>query len=123
MTHRYLKEHKLLAVPFDKGIGMCLMSTESYNRKLDDILKLPQFKKLEPKRKNEKHPVLKEEGRVVNFLKDLKSKNKISEELYATTKLGSKLLIGSVMLKNAVLMHPQVPSQRILRKSILMRKT
>ena len=99
------------------------MSTESYNSKLNDILKLPQFKKLEPKRKNEKHPVLKEEGRVVNFLKDLKSKNKISEELYATTKLGSKLLIGSVMLKNAVLMHPQVPSQRILRKSILMRKT
>ena len=45
MTKKYLKEHDLLAVPFDKGIGICLMKCQSYENKLMDILKLKQFKK------------------------------------------------------------------------------
>jgi len=78
MTRRYLKEYGLVAVPFDEGIGICLMTIAAYNTKLEEILKLPQFEKLQPKRKNEKQPVLKEEERIVNVLKELKNKKKIS---------------------------------------------
>ena len=51
LTKRYLKDHSLLAVPFDKGVGICLMKCETYKNKLNDILKLDQFVKLEKPRK------------------------------------------------------------------------
>ena len=50
-TKRYLKEKNLVAVPFDKGIGICLMKKEDYHSKLDQILCLPQFEKLTKPRK------------------------------------------------------------------------
>ena len=56
-TKRYLKEKSLLAVPFDKGVGICVMKRQAYEDKLSSILQLPQFEKLEQTRKNEKHPV------------------------------------------------------------------
>ena len=46
MTQRYLKQNDLLAVPFDKGVGICLMKRDTYQRKMDDILSLDQFEKL-----------------------------------------------------------------------------
>ena len=61
LTKKYLKEQNLPAVPFDKGVGICLMNAEKYNNKMDSLLQLPQFEKMEKKRKNAKHPVLKEE--------------------------------------------------------------
>ena len=82
MARRYLKENEILAVPFDKGIGICLMKTEVYSNKLDDIIKLPQFEKEVQKRKNEKIPVLKEEEKVTNMLKKLKQQEKISNTLF-----------------------------------------
>ena len=30
-TKTFLKENKFLAVPFDKGVGICLMSVETYH--------------------------------------------------------------------------------------------
>ena len=48
MTKRYPKENDLLAVPYDKGTGICVMKRESYNEKMCDILELPQFKKYLP---------------------------------------------------------------------------
>ena len=56
----------------------------TYNNKMETIIKLPQFEKMEKKRKNEKHPVLKEEERIGNVLKALKEEGKIDEELYQT---------------------------------------
>ena len=85
-TKRYLKENDLLAVPFDKGIGICLMKREDYQKKLDDILKLPQFKKVKKKRKNAKHPVLAEEERIVDILKKLRDEGKIEQSLYKKLK-------------------------------------
>ena len=41
MTCRYLKENKLVAIPFDKVIGVCLMTVDTYNNKLKDIINLP----------------------------------------------------------------------------------
>ena len=61
MILRYLKENDLVAVPFDKGIGICLRKSNVYKEKLDTIINLPQFEKHVKTRKNEKHPILKKE--------------------------------------------------------------
>ena len=82
LTQKFLKTHDLVAVPFDKGIGFCIMPKSTYEQKLNPIIDLPQFQKIDPKRKNAKHPVLKEEERVVNVLNDLKKNGHISEKLY-----------------------------------------
>ena len=55
-TKRYLKERDLLAVPFDKVVGICLMKREAYEEKLSAIPQLKQFEKITPSRKNAKHP-------------------------------------------------------------------
>ena len=81
-TKRYSKEKELLAVPFDKGVGICLMKKGDYETKLDAILQLPQFEKVETKRKNAKHPVRTEEERVKGKLKELLEQNRISKDIY-----------------------------------------
>ena len=86
MTKRYLKDNNLLAVPFDKGVGICLMKKEDYCSKLNDILRLPQFQKVEKGRKNEKNPLLKEEERIVETLKTLRDDGKIEKSLYKKLK-------------------------------------
>ena len=82
MTQKYLKTHNLLAVPFDKGVGICVMKVSDYKQKMDSIIQLPQFQKFEQKRKNAKHPVFKEEERIQNILQDMKDNGSISETLY-----------------------------------------
>ncbi len=72
MTKDFLKRNELLAVPFDKGIGFCVMPVTSYKNKLQPILNLDQFEQYVNTRKNAKNPVLKEEERIVETLKTLK---------------------------------------------------
>ena len=84
LTQNYLKDRDLLAIPFDKGVGICLMPKETYHEKMNSIINLPQFEKFGNKRKNAKHPVLKEEERVCKILKDLKDDGLIDGELYET---------------------------------------
>ena len=86
MTKRYLKENNLLAVPFDKGTGICIMKKETYCNKLKDILNLDQFEKVIPKRKNAKDAILKEEERINTTLDDLRTNNKISDSLLQKVK-------------------------------------
>ena len=81
MTSKYLKENDLVAVPFDKGVGICIMKRSTYNEKLDAILQLPQFEKHHKPRKNAKHPVLKEQERVVDILKELRDAGSIELSL------------------------------------------
>ena len=91
MTKKYLKENNLLAIPFDKGIGICIMKKEMYESKLDAIINLPQFEEVVSTRKNAKHPMVKEEERVVTTLQRLRDNESISEELYGKLKpLGSQ---------------------------------
>ena len=91
MTKKYLKDHDLLAVPFDKGIGICLMKKDMYHSKMDNIINLPQFEKVTKVRKNQKHPLLKEEERVQNTLKKLLEEEKIGKVLYDRMKpMGSQ---------------------------------
>ena len=82
LTKKYLKQNELLAVPFDKGVGICVMKEKLYQNKMMDIIKLPQFQKIYKTRKNQKHPVLKEEERIQTALKDLLEKGKIDQVLY-----------------------------------------
>ena len=79
MTKKYLKDNNLLAVPFDKGIGIVVMKEEAYHSKLDAILKLPQFEKVITTRRNAKH-ILKEEERILECLKKMKHDSRIDEE-------------------------------------------
>ena len=92
MTKKYLlAKNDLLAIPFDKGIGICIMKKEIYKTKLDAIINLPQFQKINITRKNAKHPVLKEEERIITTLQNMKDTNRISEELYIKLKpMGSQ---------------------------------
>ena len=82
MTQKYLKDNKLLAVPFDKGIGICIMKQETYEEKLSKILNLPQFEKYVPKRKDARNPVILEHLRIDKELKDLKKGGKIDLAMY-----------------------------------------
>ena len=81
-TKQYLREKDLLAVPFDKGVGICLMKKEAYEEKLSSILQLQQFEKMTQTRKNAKHPAFKEEERVKNKLKELKDQGKIDDTTF-----------------------------------------
>ena len=45
LTNKYLKENRLLAIPFDKGVGICVMKKETYDQKMKSITDLPQFEK------------------------------------------------------------------------------
>ena len=59
--------------------------------KLTEITNLPQFEKLCKKRKNEMHPILKEEERIVSALKEMNENNKINDSLYLKLKpIGSQ---------------------------------
>ena len=64
MMKRYIKGHDLLAVPIDKGTGICLMQFQAYENKLMDILKLKQLKKMEKACENTKELCVKEEERI-----------------------------------------------------------
>ena len=91
MTKKYLKDNNLLAIPFDKGIGICVMKKEEYSKKLNTILQLPQFEKVSITRKNGMNPILKEEQRIIELLKGMKSRGEIDDVLYKKLKpMGSQ---------------------------------
>ena len=56
---------------------------------MDNVLALPPFEKVVPNRKNAKHPVLKKEAPILNFLKELKSQGRIDDDLHNKIKLRS----------------------------------
>ena len=81
MTRRFLKEHDLLAVPFDKGIGICVMKASTYKKKLGAILQLKQFVKVTNTRKNAKDLCFKEEERINEALESLVETGVLNENL------------------------------------------
>ena len=81
LTQEFHKKHNLLAIPFDKGTGFCVMKAETYEKKLLDILNLSQFEKVENTRKNAKDAVLKEEERICKTIKNLQREGQIDKEL------------------------------------------
>ena len=85
------------------GIGICGMKKEVDHTKLDAILKLPQFEKISITRKNAKHPILKEEERIINILKNMKQEERIDEP---TGSQPPRLYGLAKVHKNNIPMHP-----------------
>ena len=88
MTKRFLKEHKLLAVPFDKGTGICLLKSTTYKNQLR------QFEKIQITRKNAKNMSIKEEYQLLDtheidetLFEDMKSMGGQLPKLYGLAKV------------------------------------
>lgn len=71
MTRKYWKNKWLLAVPFDKGNGFCIMKKEAYAKKLGNIINGKQFAKVTSNRSNKKDVTIKEEERMNQVFKRL----------------------------------------------------
>lgn len=56
------------------------MRSVDYESKLNDSISLAQLKKVLSKRRNDKHPVMKEGERIVSVLKRFKLKRKITKQ-------------------------------------------
>ena len=83
MTNRYLRENNLLAVPFDKGRGICLMKVETYRDKLKQITSGPQFEIVPlSTRVNATHIAIKEEESFNDELLSLNKNKQIYNNLY-----------------------------------------
>ena len=81
LTKLFLKKHDLIAVPFDKGTGFCVMKSSEYQEKIMEILSLSQFEKITTTRRNAKEPTIKEHERIINVLTGLKDEGKLDAEL------------------------------------------
>ena len=46
-VQKYLRDDALIAVPFDKGVGFCVMKESTYAEKLEKVIDCEQFRKLE----------------------------------------------------------------------------
>ena len=76
----WLKDNDILAVPYDKGTGFCLMKRETYMSKCKDSLALSRFKK------EETNLLLNEEKKFREKLLKMKKSNLISEKFYKKVK-------------------------------------
>ena len=85
------------------------MSIENFFSKLNDIIQLPQFEKVKPKKK---HALLKEEERIVATMKKLKDSNEISQSIHNSLKPTSS---QPPRLYNLTKIHKQyVPARPVL---------
>ena len=74
----YLKDNSLLTVPFDKGVGFCVMKKEKYEKKLKGLLQAEQFSE----RKNLTDSVIMKIEKDINKeLLAMKKKDEISEAI------------------------------------------
>ena len=78
-ARKYLKSNGLVAVPYDKGVGFCVMRKDTYENKLSDTLESIQFSKSEGK---SDAIVLKIERHINNELLAMRNKDETSESLY-----------------------------------------
>ena len=76
---RHLTEKGIKAVPYDKGLGFCLMKAATYIAKLEKILSDKQFVKVG--HTGSKNPILTLEEKWNKELRALWENNKIDEEL------------------------------------------
>ena len=122
MTKRYLREKDLLAVPFDKGNGICVVKRQTYISKLNDISNLEQFEKVTCTRKNGRGLCLKEEERIKSVLheqgkidnltlRELKSMGGQLPRLYGQAKVHKK----NIPIR-PVLSMPGSPYHKIAQK-------
>ena len=78
-TRKYLKSNGLVAVPYDKAVGFCVMRKETYEKKLSETLDSNQFSK---SKGISDANVLKIERYINKELLAMRKKDEISENLY-----------------------------------------
>ena len=76
---KYLRDNALFAVPFDKGVGFCVMKKSTLAEKLKKVLGCDQFRKLE---KGCDSIVMKNEKEPNKHLLDMRKKGKIPVKVY-----------------------------------------
>ena len=74
-----MKDNGLLAVPFDMGVGFCVMKKEKYEKKLKDLLQAEQFSE---KKNLTDSVIIKTEKDINKKLLAIKKKDEISEVMY-----------------------------------------
>ena len=79
-TRKWLKEHQIKAVPYDKGVGFALMNEGVYEGKISNILDGEQFEK-KKLRSNSRPIELVEQDRINKILDDLNRKGKFQMPL------------------------------------------
>ena len=78
-ARKYLKSIKLVAVPYDKGVGFCIMMKDAYVNKLSETLDLNQFSEI----KGTSDAIILKIDRDINKeLLALRKKDEISDNLY-----------------------------------------
>ena len=108
-ARNYLKDNGLLAVPFDKGVGFCVMKKETYEKKLKDFLQAEQFSE----RKNLTDSVImKNEKNINKKLLAMKKKDKASEAMY--TRLRSTGVQPARPYRLAKVHKPDTPLRPVL---------
>ena len=78
-ARKYLRSNGLVAVPYDKGVGFCVMRKNTYENKLSDTLDSNQFSK---SKETSDAIVLKIERDINKELLAMRKKDEISESLY-----------------------------------------
>ena len=78
-TRKYLKDNGLLAVPFGKGVGFCIMRKQKYESKLKSLLQSAQFVK---KDATTDEVILKIEKELIKELLAMNKRDEISDQLY-----------------------------------------
>ena len=79
-TRKYLKGNELLAVPFHKGVGFCIMRKQTYESKLESLLQSAQFVK---KDATTDEVILKMEKELNKELLAMNKRDEISDQLYS----------------------------------------
>ena len=107
-ARKYLKDNGLLPVPFDMGVGFCVMKKETYEKQLKDLLQAEQFSE----RKNLTDGVImKIEKDISKELLTMKKKDEISEAKHNGLRLtGARPARLYGLAKNTNNAHHFVPS-------------
>ena len=82
-TWKYLKDNGMLAVPFDKGVGFCIMTKQTYESKLESLLQSAQFVK---KDATTDEVILKIEKELNKELLAMNKRDEISDQFYSKMK-------------------------------------
>ena len=78
-ARKFLKSNGLVAVPYDKGVGFCVMRKDTYENKFSDTVDSNEFSKIKGAGDA---IVLKIEGDINRKLLVMRKKDEISESLY-----------------------------------------
>ena len=78
-ARKYLKSNGLVAIPYDKGVAVCVMRKDTYENRLSDTLNSNQFSK---SKGTSDAIILKIERDIKKELLAMRKKDEISESLH-----------------------------------------